>query len=109
MILNRLVVPEGNRIMFTLNHKEGDVDYELEPGENYYIAFATYDEPGKELERTMTNMKHFNCVNEFAEGRYVFEIGLMGGSRGTRIILPAVDERCQPLNELIILKKMRYY
>lgn len=104
MILNRLVVPEGNYLVFTLNHMEGGEQYELKPGEMYYMSVAPYDEPHAAIVQFFTNTNHFNMRHGLDEGRYVFEIGVI--AKSPKVILPSVDERRQPLNELIILKKM---
>ena len=106
MILNRLVVPEGNNIRFGIEHKEDGIQYSLKNGESYYIKIIEPSEKGDIVHLSGSNTNYFDFTNHFKYGRYVFEVGISNSAGDTRIILPALDDRLQPLNELIILKRL---
>ena len=49
MILNRLIFPEGNKLIFNIDHYENDRKYELAESEKYYVSISkvkTPDKPG---------------------------------------------------------------
>ncbi len=106
MIINRLIVPEGNYLTFTLNHKVGGEVYELKPGETYYMKIAASAAPTQSLLQFITSDNSFNLSPELDEGRYVFEIGVKDSRGFDNIILPALDDRRCALNELIVLKRL---
>ena len=107
MILNRLILPEDNKLQFTFNYKEGDVDYELKKNETYYMSIAPAENPWTILLQYVTTNKDFSFFPELPEGRYVFEMGIKEPDGFERIVLPALDERRQPLNELLVLRRLR--
>lgn len=106
MILNRLVVPEGNNIRFGIEHKEDGGEYTLKKGESYYIKIIEPSEKGNIFHLAKSDTNYFDFANNFKFGSYVFEVGISAPAGKERIILPALDDRLQPLNELIILKRL---
>ncbi len=107
MILNRLVFPEGNRLEFTVSHKENDEYYEPREGEKYYISISRVREPFESMVTFMSDDNHFAVQTGIEYGEYVFEIGIIDATGDSRIILPAVDERGNPLNQLLILRRLK--
>lgn len=107
MILNRLIFPQGNILEFTVSHKENDCLYEPADGEKYYISIADAKDPFESLMTFTSDDSHFSVQAELDFGEYVFEIGITDSSGGSRIILPAVDERGNPLNQLLILRRLK--
>ena len=107
MILNRLIFPEGNKLEFTVNHKENNEKYEPAQGEKYYISISLPKEPFEALMTFTSDDNHFSVLSGIDYGKYVFEIGIKDSSDDSRVILPAVDERGNPLNQLIILRRLK--
>jgi len=106
MILNRLIFPEGNKLEFNIEHHENDKLYKLEKGEFYYIKISDAVEPFTIREQFLCDGSHFSVPTTLPDGEYVFEIGIMDKNAKFRIILPAVDERLRPLNQLLILRRL---
>ncbi len=107
MILNRLVFPEGNKLEFTVSHKENDKNYEPREGEKYYISISRVREPFESMVTFTSDDGHFAVRSGIEYGEYVFEIGITDDEGNSRIILPAVDERGNPLNQLLILRRLK--
>ena len=106
MIQNRLIVPEGNTLSFVLNHKENGEKYTLSDNCNYYIIVSQSEEPfGKQI-FCKSNSENFSVSNNLSAGEYVFEIGIIDKNNNRRVILPALDERLNPLNQLLILRRL---
>lgn len=108
MILNRLVVPEGNNIRFFVAHKEDGETYKLRDGETYYIKIKTPSPNGAVMHEAGQANNYFDLKNDFKYGTYPFEVGIQSRNGDRRIILPALDDRLQPLNELIILRRLDF-
>lgn len=106
MILNRLIVPEGNPVTFYLNHSENGMEYVIGRDEYYYINISDENDPSSVCRHWETNQKYFDFESTLPEGRYVFEIGLRKADGSGIVILPALDERRHPLNELLILRRL---
>lgn len=106
MILNRLIVPEGNPVIFYLNHSENGQEYANTRDEYYYINISEENDPSIVCLHWETNQKYFDFDPSLPEGRYVFEIGLRKPDGSSVVILPALDERRHPLNELLILRRL---
>ena len=106
MIINRLIVPEGNRIRFNLEHHENDRLYKLEKGEFYYVRISEPVEPFKSREMILCDTNHFDFETGLEYGEYVFEVGIMDSQGEYTVILPAIDERFRPLNQLLILRRL---
>lgn len=105
MILNRLIVPEGNNLVFDINHTVDGEKYQLKENEMYYIKIGEKNSPYDILTTFETQSGHFefNCGLSF--GEYVFEIGINDGDLGV-VILPAFDEKNRPVNQLLILRRL---
>ncbi len=106
MILNRLIFPEGNKLVFNVDHHENEKKYELARDEMYYMVISEPVEPFTVKETFLSDSNHFAVYSSLKEGEYVFEIGITDSSLQRRIILPAVDERHRPLNQLLILRRL---
>ncbi|MBR5232974.1 MAG: hypothetical protein IKW03_02070 [Clostridia bacterium] len=108
MIINRLIVPEGNKLEFNVEHHENDKLYELAEGELYYIKISDSVDPFTLRAYILSQNSHFSFPLTIEEGEYVFEIGILDERQDSRIILPALDERHRPLNQLLILRRLEY-
>ncbi len=106
MILNRLIVPYANQIRFDIEHHENDEKYALKPGERYYIYICMPDAPFSLLQREISSSNHFEFDCDLEYGEYIFEVGILNSSGATRVVLPALDERMRPLNQLLILRRV---
>ena len=106
MIVNRLIIPEGNKLEFRIEHHENDKLYELKKGEFYYIKISDAVEPFPVREQFLSDGSHISVPTSLPDGEYVFEIGIMDKNAKYRIILPAVDERLRALNQLIVLRRL---
>ncbi len=106
MILNRMIFPCGNKIEFTVSHNENENKYVLEDNERYYIVISEASTQFRVLQREESNTNHFSFETDLSYGDYVFEIGIIDGKGNMRVILPAVDERLRPLNQLLLLRRM---
>lgn len=107
MILNRLIFPQGNKLEFTVNHKENNEYYEPAQNEKYYINISLAKEPYESLISFTSDDNHFSVYSGLEYGEYVFEVGIVDSDGYSRIILPAVDERGNPLNQLLILRRLK--
>lgn len=107
MILNRLIFPEGNKLEFTVSHKENNQIYEPAQGEKYYMNISPAKEPFESVMTFTSDSNHFSVYAGLEYGEYVFEIGITDAEGYSRIILPAVDERGNPLNQLLILRRLK--
>lgn len=106
MIVNRLIFPEGNKLEFNVEHHENEKLYDLAKGEFYYIKISESVEPFTVREQFLSDSSHFSVPTALGDGEYVFEIGIMDKNGKYRIILPAVDERLRPLNQMLILRRL---
>lgn len=106
MILNRLIFPEGNDIRFSVSHKENGEDYKLSDGEKYYIVISDETAPDSFVLSADSHNGYFLFPNNLPYGRYLFEVGILASDGTKRIILPALDERMQPVNEMLILRRL---
>lgn len=105
MILNRLITAQGNTLRFHVNHTVNGEPYELQDGEKYYMAIASEDDPDTVLLNCVWNSSDFEMELELDEGIYIFEICLSKNLE-RQVIIPALDERHRPLNQLIILRRL---
>lgn len=106
MILNRLIFPEGNDIRFRVSHKENGSDYSLADGEKYYIVISSETAPESFKMMADSHDGYFLFPNKLSYGRYLFEVGVQSSDGTKRVILPALDERMQPMNEMLILRRL---
>lgn len=106
MIQNRLILPERNTLNFVLNHKENGEKYILPDSYKYYIIISQSEEPFKKLIVHKTNSDKFSVNNTLPAGKYIFEIGIIDKNDNRTVILPALDERLNPLNQLLILRRL---
>lgn len=107
MILNRLIFPQGNKLEFTVSHSENGEKYQPADGESYYMSISLVQEPYEAMMTFTSDNNHFSVQSDLEYGEYVFEIGITDSSGSSRIILPAVDERGNPLNQLLILRRLK--
>lgn len=105
MILNRLIVTRGNTLEFHLNYIVDDEEYSLKSSEYYYINIASADAPNILLSTYTWRSNDFSNKVALSAGIYVFEIGIRSSST-TKVLVPALDERNRPLNQLIVLKRL---
>lgn len=108
MIINRLITTQGNNLRFHINHTVDGEPYKLKTGEKYYMAVATESQPDKIVMNYMWDGADFDMETELEDGIYVFEISL-NTNTGREVIMPALDERHRPLNQLIILRRLKMY
>lgn len=106
MILNRLIFPEYNNMNFVLKHTENGEKYQLPNGGKYYIIISEAVEPFEKICVHESETEHFNFSAEIPEGEYIFEVGMTDGNAVRRVILPALDEKLRPLNQLIVLRRL---
>lgn len=106
MIQNRLIIPERNPLNFVLNHKENGEKYTLPDSCSYYIIVSQSEEPFSKLIFQKTTCEKFSVSNNLSAGEYVFEIGIIDKNDNRTVILPALDERLNPLNQLLILRRL---
>lgn len=106
MILNRLIVPEYNDLNFVLNHTENGEKYQLPVNSRYYIIVSESAEPFEKIFFHTSETEYFNISTDIPEGEYIFEIGVVRGDGERTVILPALDERLRPLNQLIVLRRL---
>ncbi len=105
MIQNRLITAEGNILRFHVNHTVNGEAYELSENEWYYFSVAPEDDPENLV---MTNFRvdgDFEFRIDLDAGSYVFELSLYDGET-RQVIIPALDERNRPLNQLIVLRRL---
>lgn len=106
MILNRLIFPEGNSINFMLNHTENGNKYVLPQGGNYYIIISKPEEPFEQVAACTSENEYFNFTADLTAGEYIFEVGLNFADGTRTVILPALDERLRPMNQILILRRL---
>lgn len=106
MIVNRLIVPEYNDINFVIDHTENGEKYLLPEGYRYYIIIAQSSEPFTPLCYTVSDSEHMNFSPELGEGEYIFELGLITADGRKSVILPALDERLKPINQILVLRRL---
>lgn len=107
MILNRLIFPQGNRLDFTVSHSENGKQYQPDEGESYYMSISLVKEPYEAIMTFTSDNNHFSVDSDLEYGEYAFEIGITDSSGISRIILPAIDERGNPINQLLILRRLK--
>ncbi len=106
MILNRLIFPENNDINFVLSHTENGEKYELPSNCRYYIIISGSSEPFEKVCFYETETQFFNFSPEIPAGEYIFEIGMLNEENVRTVILPALDERLRPMNQLLVLRRL---
>lgn len=106
MILNRLIITQGDPLRFHLNHTENGEVYQLADNELYFLAITNEDNPGQTMAYCFNTSPDFEIYLSLDEGSYVFEIGIKNDSGDSRVILPAIDERHRALNQLIVLRRL---
>lgn len=107
MILNRLIIPEQNNLNFVLNHTENGEKYHLAPDSEYYILISKPTEPFEKISFHKSETEHFNISADIPEGEYIFEVGMIDGNAVRTVILPALDEKLRPLNQLLVLRRLK--
>lgn len=105
VILNRIIITEGNRLRFHVNHTVNNEDYVLKDGEKYHMTIAAEDNPEAVIFSSQWTGSDFDMKPNLKEGIYVFEISFNDGT-STEVIMPALDERHRPLNQLIVLRRL---
>lgn len=108
MIINRLIIPEYNDINFVVNHTENGEIYNLPSDYRYYIIVAKGENPYETVCFYESDNRHFNFSQSFPVGEYIFEVGIINGNGERTVILPSLDERQKPLNQLIVLRRLSY-
>lgn len=106
MILNRLVITQGDPVRFHLNHSENGEIYQLGDGERYFATIAKEADPDEVMANLYPTDADFDFPLNLEEGSYVFEVGLISADGEKRVILPALDERHRPLNQLLVLRRL---
>lgn len=107
MILNRLIIPEQNSLDFVLNHTENGEKYQLAPDSEYYILISKPTEPFEKVFFYKSATEHFNVPTDIPEGEYIFEVGIIDINAVRTVILPALDERLRPVNQLLVLRRLK--
>ncbi len=105
MIVNRIVMTEGNRLTLTLNHTVNGEPFALSVGQKYYIAVSPENDCDNNCFVAFWDSDTLNIPNGLTEGTYIFEIGIYS-SLNREVIMPALDENRKPLNQLIVLKRI---
>ncbi|MBQ8209917.1 MAG: hypothetical protein IJZ35_04985 [Clostridia bacterium] len=106
MILNRLVITQGDPLRFHLNHTENGEVYQLAEGEEYFLSVTNEENPGQSVLHFHNSDADFEIYLNLDEGSYVFELGVRTEDGDTRVILPALDERHRALNQLLVLRRL---
>ena len=107
MILNRLVITQGDPLRFRVNHTENGEPYELGKNEKYFFAVGLENSEEPMLFYTFNYNPDFDMQLTIEEGSYVFEVGIVDDETGvSRVILPAFDERRRPLNQFLVLRRI---
>ena len=107
MIQNRLIVPQQNNLRFVLDHTENDEKYNLAENSRYYIIISESAEPFEKRLFHKSESEYFNVFINLPDGEYVFEIGIIDENDKRTVILPALDERLRPLNQLLVLRRLK--
>ena len=108
MIINRLIIPEYNDINFVVNHTENGESYILPSDYSYYIIVAKGEMPFETVCFYQSDSRHFNFSQQLPVGEYIFEVGMINANGERTVILPSLDERQKPLNQLIVLRRLNY-
>lgn len=106
MIINRLIIPEYNNINFVVRHTENGEKYELPSDYRYYIIVAENKPPYNTICFYESYSEHFNFSQSFPAGEYIFEVGIIDEKDRRTVILPSLDERNKPMNQLIVLRRL---
>lgn len=106
MILNRLIIPEHNKLNFVLRHTENGEKYELPASCRYYMIISKPTEPFENVHFYESDTEYFSFSVEIPVGEYIFEVGIINGASERTVILPALDERLRPLNQLFVLRRL---
>ena len=106
MILNRLIIPEHNDLSFVLRHTENGEKFVLPESCRYYMIISKPYEPFEKVFFNETDSENFCFPIEIPVGEYIFEVGMIDGNSHRRVILPALDERLRPLNQLFVLRRL---
>ncbi len=106
MILNRLIIPEHNELNFVLRHTENGEKYALPDSSRYYMIISKPDEPFEKVLFNETDTEYFSFPVDIPVGEYIFEVGIVNDDSERTVILPALDERLRPLNQLFILRRL---
>lgn len=106
MIINRLIVPEYNNINLEINHTENGEKYVLPSDHRYYLLIAYPKEPFDPLCYSVSDSSHFSFPQQFPAGEYIFEVGIVDNDEKRTVLLPSLDERLKPINQLIILRRL---
>ena len=107
MILNRLVITEGDPLRFHVNHTENGEVYKLGKDEKYFFAVGLENVDESRIFYTFNYDADFDMQLTIEEGSYVFEVGIVDEEKGiSRVILPAFDERRRALNQLLVLRRI---
>lgn len=108
MIVNRLITTEYNDIDFVVDHTENGEKYVLPDGFKYYMTIAEGTEPFGYVARAVSADEHMHFSGSLTEGEYIFELGILTPSGDSRVILPALDEKLRPMNQIIVLRRLKY-
>lgn len=108
MIINRLIIPEYNDINFVVNHTENGEIYTLPPDYRYYIIVAKSESPFETVCFYESDSRNFSFSQTFPVGEYIFEVGIINDNGERTVILPSLDERLKPLNQLIVLRRLSH-
>ena len=106
MILNRLIIPEHNDLSFVFRHTENGEKFVLPESCRYYMIISKPYEPFENVLFNETDSENFCFPTEIPVGEYIFEVGMIDGNSHRRVILPALDERLRPLNQLLVLRRL---
>lgn len=104
MILNRIIITQGDPLRFHVNHTEKGEAYELGTGESYFATIALENDPDILVARLNPTTADFDFPLNLSEGSYVFEVGIIAADGTKRILLPALDERHNALNQILVLR-----
>ena len=107
MIQNRLIIPEQNNLRFVLEYTEDDEKYNLAENSRYYIIISDSTEPFEKRLFHKSENEYFNVFANLPDGEYDFEIGIIDEKEKRTVILPALDERLRPLNQLLVLRRLK--
>ena len=108
MIVNRLIISEYNNIDFVINHTENGEKYTLPAGYRYYMTIAESNEPFAYIDQAVSKDEHMHFNGNLTEGVYIFELGTISPQGDMQVILPALDEKHRPMNQIIVLRRLKY-
>ena len=107
MIVNRLVAAEYNDLDFVIDHTENGEACTLPEGSRYYMMIARSSEPVEFVAQAFSEDKHMHFDGSLSEGEYIFELGIITRDGNSRVILPALDEKLRPMNQIIVLRRLK--